>query len=85
MPTPTASATGAATPEASATPTPTADAAPAATCETVLAVEGDTKLPGAFTGPVEPGSGVSPAAVLAGGTLTYVSAPAYAAMLAPVS
>jgi hypothetical protein len=40
---------------------------------------------GAFTGPVDGGSGISPVAVLAGGTLTFVSTPAFASMLAAAS
>ena len=47
--------------------------------------ETNDPVPGAFTGPVDPGTGVSPVAVLAGGTLTFVSAPTFATMLSPAS
>ena len=46
-------------------------------------VEGGQPVAGSFTGPVDPGSGISSVAVLAGGTLTFVSAPTFATMLAP--
>lgn len=53
----------------------------------VLAEQGyaqtDDPVPGAFTGPVEPGSGISPATVLEAGRITFVSAPAHAADLRP--
>jgi hypothetical protein len=45
-------------------------------------VESGQPVAGAFTGPVDPGSGVSSVAVLAGGTLTFVSASTFATMLA---
>ena len=45
-------------------------------------VESGEPVAGSFTGPVEPGSGVSAVAVLADGTLTFVSAPTFATMLA---
>ncbi|PWC05531.1 hypothetical protein [Agromyces badenianii] len=45
----------------------------------------DQPTPGAYTGPMEPGSGISPVAVLADGTLTFVSAPTFATMLAPTA
>ena len=48
-------------------------------------VAGDSAVAGEFTGPVDGGSGLSPVAVLAGGTLTFVSVPAFASMLAPSS
>lgn len=48
-------------------------------------VQSDDPVPAAFTGPVDGGTGGSPAAVLANGTLTYVSAPVFAGMLAPAS
>lgn len=43
----------------------------------------DEPVPGAYTGPVEAGSGLSPVAVLADGTLTFVSAPVFAEWIAP--
>lgn len=46
-------------------------------------VESGQPVAGSFTGPVDPASGISSVAVLAGGTLTFVSAPTYATMLAP--
>jgi hypothetical protein len=46
-------------------------------------VESGQPVAGSFTGPVDPGSGISSVAVLAGGTLTFVSAPTFATMLAP--
>jgi len=48
-------------------------------------VESGEPVAGSFTGPVDPGSGVSSVAVLAGGTLTFVSAQIFASMLAPTS
>ena len=45
-------------------------------------VESGQPVAGSFTGPVDPGSGVTSVAVLAGGTLTFVSAPTFATMLA---
>ncbi|SIO00368.1 hypothetical protein SAMN05443544_2151 [Agromyces cerinus subsp. cerinus] len=45
----------------------------------------DDPVPGAYTGPVEPGSGISPVAVRADGSLTFVSAPTFASMLAPAA
>ena len=45
-------------------------------------VESGEPVAGSFTGPVDPGSGVSSVAVLADGTLTFVSAPTFATMLA---
>ncbi|MGR2752251.1 hypothetical protein [Agromyces arachidis] len=38
----------------------------------------DDPVPGAWTGPVEPGTGVSPVVVLADGSITFVSAPTFA-------
>jgi len=46
-------------------------------------VESGQPVAGSFTGPIDPGSGISPVAVLAGGALTFVSAPTFATMLAP--
>ena len=46
-------------------------------------VSTDEPVTGAFTGPVEAGSGLSPVAVLTVGTLTYVSAPTFAEWIAP--
>ncbi|MFC9558963.1 hypothetical protein [Agromyces sp. NPDC056965] len=45
----------------------------------------DDPVPGAYVGPVEPGSGISPIAVLTDASLTFVSAPSYASMLAPAA
>jgi hypothetical protein len=45
-------------------------------------VESGQPVAGSFTGPVDPGTGVSSIAVLMGGTLTFVSAPTFATMLA---
>jgi len=54
--------------------------------ETALAAAGYTKtddpVPGAYTGPEEPGSGVSPVVVRSADAITYVSAPTFAAMIA---
>lgn len=54
--------------------------------EAALAAAGYTRtddpVPGAYTGPVEPGSGVSPVVVVSGTTLTYVSAPVFATWIA---
>jgi hypothetical protein len=38
----------------------------------------DDPVPGAWTGPAEPGTGMSPVVVLADGGITFVSAPAFA-------
>jgi hypothetical protein len=48
-------------------------------------MQGRTDIPLNATGraQAEAGSGISPVAVLAGGTLTFVSAPTFASMLAP--
>ena len=45
----------------------------------------DDPVAGAHSGPAEPGSGISPVAVLTDGTLTFVSAPTFATMLAPAA
>ncbi|MFB6611079.1 hypothetical protein ACFCVO_12200 [Agromyces sp. NPDC056379] len=45
----------------------------------------DDPVPGAYVGPVEPGSGISPIAVLTDASLTFVSAPTFASMLAPAA
>ncbi|MGR0218564.1 hypothetical protein [Agromyces sp. ZXT2-6] len=45
----------------------------------------DDPVPGAWTGPVEPGSGLSPVVVLADGTITFVSAPTFAQWVRPAS
>lgn len=45
----------------------------------------DDPVPGAWTGPVEGGSGLSPVVVVAGGTVTFVSAPTFAQWIRPAS
>ncbi|WP_056007373.1 hypothetical protein [Agromyces sp. Root1464] len=45
----------------------------------------DDPVARAYSGPAEPGSGISPIAVLTDGTLTFVSAPTFATMLAPAA
>jgi hypothetical protein len=53
----------------------------------VLAEQGyaqtDDPLPGAFTGPVEPGSGISPVVVVEAARITFVSTPVHAGDLQP--
>lgn len=48
-------------------------------------VETNDPVPGAYTGPVDPGSGISPVIVVAGDSITFVSAPAFAGWIAPTS
>ncbi|MEI5583492.1 MULTISPECIES: hypothetical protein [unclassified Agromyces] len=45
----------------------------------------DDPVTGAWTGPVEPGSGLSPVVVVADGTVTFVSAPTFAQWIRPAS
>lgn len=45
----------------------------------------DDPVAGAWTGPVEPGTGVNPVVVLADGTITFVSAPHFAQWVRPAS
>lgn len=45
----------------------------------------DEPVAGAWTGPAEPGSGVTPVVVLADGTITWVSAPDFAQWVRPAS
>jgi hypothetical protein len=45
----------------------------------------DDSVAGAWTGSVEPGTGVSPIVVLADGTITFVSAPTFAQWIRPAS
>lgn len=47
--------------------------------------QSDDPVPGAWTGPVEPGSGLSPVVVVADGTITVVSAPTFAQWIRPAS
>ncbi|MCK8609605.1 hypothetical protein [Agromyces sp. C10] len=47
--------------------------------------QADGPVAGAWTGPAEPGSGVSPIVVLADGTITWVSAPDFAQWVRPAS
>ena len=47
--------------------------------------QADDPVPGAWTGPVEPGSGLSPVVVVADGTVTFVSAPTFAQWIRPAS
>jgi hypothetical protein len=55
--------------------------------EAALATAGYTltndPVPGAYTGPVEPGSGISPVVVRTDGAITFLSAPTFAAWVAP--
>lgn len=48
-------------------------------------VETNDPVPGAYTGPVDPGSGISPIVVVTGDSLTFVSAPTFAGWIAPSS
>lgn len=48
-------------------------------------VETGDPVPGAYTGPVDSGSGISPVVVVAGDTLTFISAPTFAAWISPTS
>lgn len=48
-------------------------------------VETDEPVPGAYTGPVDGGSGISPVVVVDGDRVTFVSAPDFAAWIAPTS
>ena len=43
----------------------------------------DATATGTYTGPVEPGAGVSPVAVVTGDRITFLSAPMFADLLAP--
>lgn len=45
----------------------------------------DDPVPAAWTGPAEPGTGVSPVVVLADGAITFVSAPTFAQWVRPAS
>ena len=45
----------------------------------------DTPEPGWYAGPVDPGTGISPVAVLSSGTLTFVTAPDFAELIAPAT
>jgi hypothetical protein len=45
----------------------------------------DDPVPGAWSGPIEPGSGLSPVVVVAEGTVTFVSAPTFAQWIRPAS
>ena len=53
--------------------------------EAALAEAGyvDANATGTYTGPVEPGTGVSPIAVVTGDRVTFLSAPVFADLLAP--
>lgn len=46
-------------------------------------VETNDPVPGAYTGPVDPGAGISPVVVITEDTLTFVSAPTFASWIAP--
>lgn len=48
-------------------------------------VETNDPVPGAYTGPVDPGAGISPVVVVTDDTLTFVSAPTFAGWIAPAS
>ena len=48
-------------------------------------VETNDPVPGAYTGPVDAGTGISPVVVLNGDSLTFVSAPTFAGWIAPTS
>ncbi|MDQ0894357.1 hypothetical protein [Agromyces ramosus] len=48
-------------------------------------VESNDPVPGAYTGPVDAGSGRSPVVIVAGDTLTFVSAATFAGWIAPTS
>ena len=48
-------------------------------------VETNDPVPGAYTGPVDPGMGESPIVVVDGGTLTYADNPTVASWVAPTS
>lgn len=45
-------------------------------------VETNDPVPGAYTGPVDPGAGISPVVVVTDDTLTFVSAPTFAGWIA---
>ena len=45
----------------------------------------DDPVPGAWSGPIEAGSGLSPVVVVADGTITFVSAPTFAQWIRPAS
>jgi hypothetical protein len=45
----------------------------------------DDPVPGAWRGPIEEGSGLSPVVVVADGTVTFVSAPTFAQWIRPAS
>lgn len=64
--------------------TPLDDAWTVALAETGYVLT-DDPVAGAHSGPAEPGSGISPVAVLTDGTLTFVSTPTFATMLAPAA
>jgi len=48
-------------------------------------VETNDPVPGAYTGPVDPGTGISPVVVVDGDSVTFVSAPTFAGWIAPSS
>jgi hypothetical protein len=48
-------------------------------------VETNDPVPGAYTGTVDPGTGIPPVVVVTGDTLTFVSAPTFAAWIASTS
>lgn len=48
-------------------------------------VETNDPVPGAYTGQVDPGSGISPVVVVTGESMTFVSAPTFAGWIAPTS
>jgi hypothetical protein len=48
-------------------------------------VETNDPVPGAYTGPVDPGAGISPVVVVNGDTMTFVSALSFAGWIAPTS
>ena len=48
-------------------------------------VETNDPVPGAYTGPVDGGTGISPVVVVTGDNLTFVSAPTFAGWIAPTS
>ena len=48
-------------------------------------VETNDPVTGAYTGPVDPGTGTSPVVVVNGDSMTFVSAPTFAGWIAPTS
>ena len=48
-------------------------------------VESNDPVTGAYTGPVDPGTGISPVVVVAGDSMTFVSAPTFAGWIASTS